>query len=416
MKYFNSLILLLLINSSFGQLKLDIYALEGVTIIDANNPKPLLNQTILIKGNSIYKIFPTNSIKLADSISVFKLSGKYIIPGLIDSHIHLISNRSERNKTESKLSEMLFSGITSSRDMANDARTISSLSKDALVGDIISPNIYYSALMAGPKYFIKDQRPPFFSMGGNVGQMPYMRAITDTTNIELAVAEAKGSGASGIKLYQYLKIDLVTKIVTEAKKQNIKVWSHAFLFPAKPEEIINAGVTSISHSELLLRNFLDTIPKAWKKDTSVTFWEEKINTIPLNDLFILMKKKDVILDATLLANSELKEDATNFLIAKIITRKAYQAGVKISTGTDTQEKLLIEEIKLLKESCGFSNYDLIISSTKHGAQALGINKSHGTIELNKIADIVILNENPLDDINNLESVDFVIKDGLIYRR
>jgi imidazolonepropionase-like amidohydrolase len=411
-----TLTFLFIYRSSFGQLKLETYALEGVTIIDANNKKPLTNQTIIISGDTIFKIFPTNSIKLPDSITVLKLKGKYVVPGLIDSHIHLLSNRDERPKTESKLKEMLFSGITSCRDMANDARTISSLSKDALVGDLISPNIYYSALMAGPKYFIKDPRPPFFSMGGVLGQMPYMRVITDTTNLALAVAEAKGCGASGIKLYQYLSPNLVSKVVIEANKQNIKVWSHAYLYPAKPEEIINSGITTISHSEMLIRNYLDTIPRAWKKDTTFSFWEEKLKNLPFENLFTLMKKKDVILDATLLANSELPEDATNFVIAKIMTRKAYVSGVKISTGTDSQDKLLIEEIRLLKENCSFSNYDLIVSATKYGAEALGILKSHGTIEVGKYADLLILNSNPLEDINNLEAVNFVIKAGTIYKR
>ena len=61
------------------------------------------------------------------------------------------------------------------------------------------------------------------------GDMPYMKAITDTTNLGLAVAEAKGCGASGIKLYADLSAVLARKIMTEAKKHNIPMWSHAWL-------------------------------------------------------------------------------------------------------------------------------------------------------------------------------------------
>src|ERR1700752_370842 len=127
------IILLLIINLAYGQLQLDVYALEGVTIIDANNPKPLVNQTVVIKGQTIYKIFPTNSIKLPDSISVFKLKGKYLIPGLIDTHVHLTGDENNRAETEAVLKKMLLSGITSVRDMLGDARTLASLKRDALV-------------------------------------------------------------------------------------------------------------------------------------------------------------------------------------------------------------------------------------------------------------------------------------------
>jgi hypothetical protein len=188
-----------------GQTTNSIYALRGVTIIDANNKTPLTNQTILIKGTTILKVFTSDSIKLNDSIRVIDLKGKYVIPGLIDTHVHIgqeDNGKADRDSAEFYLHKMLLSGITSVRDMNGDARFLACLSRDAKIGDIPSPDIYYSALMAGPEFW-KERRiiANPYAKGGIPGQMPYWKLVTDSTDIVLAVAEAKGSGATGLKLY-----------------------------------------------------------------------------------------------------------------------------------------------------------------------------------------------------------------------
>ncbi len=155
---------IILLCSAIGrsQVALQNFALTNATIIDANHQKPLEHQTIIIKGNLIKEIFTDGSKALPDSISIINLKGKYLIPGLIDTHVHMATDPTDvdnRASTLSVLSRMLYTGITSVRDMAGDARTLAGLSRDAMTGDIISPNIYYSALMAGPVFLMT--REPF---------------------------------------------------------------------------------------------------------------------------------------------------------------------------------------------------------------------------------------------------------------
>ena len=73
-------------------------------------------------------------------------------------------------------------------------------------------------------------------------------------------------------------------------------------------------------------------------------------------------------------------------------------------------------MELLVNETGFSNIDAIIAATKNGAKAIGIDKTNGTIEASKIANLVVLNKNPIEKIENIESVFFVIKDGRIYKK
>ncbi len=407
---------------AFSQLNLKIYALQNINIIDVKNEVVLSNQTIIIKGESIFKIFPTSNQKLADSIYVFKCDGKFVLPGLIDTHCHLSGDALDANNTENTkkvLENMLYSGITTIRDMAGDARFIGFLAREAKIGMINSPNIFYSAILAGPKFF-SVEKAKATSLGGTAGKMPYMQEITDTTNIQLAIARAKGSGASAVKLYVYLSKELTKKIIFEALKQKMLVWSHAFVDPAKPYDVVEAGAQVISHAETLWTTNLDTIPRAWKKaDPTPASWDEKVKEMKLEKIFALMKSKGTILDATLSVFLEMVKKEPykkwRFELACAITRAAKKSGVKICTGTDTDQKSFVqEEIKLLINQCGFSTFEALKSATLTSAEACGIVKSNGSIEEGKIADLAVYKLNPIADINNLQSVDFVIKTGKIY--
>jgi hypothetical protein len=291
----------LLSHFASAQVSLNNFALTAVTVIDANHRTPLAGQTILIEDNIIRDVFTDGSKPIPDSYVVLTLKGKFVLPGLIDTHVHLATDPSgtdNRAHTLNVLQQMLYSGITSVRDMAGDARTLAGLSRDALTGDIISPDIYYSALMAGPVFF-NDPRTASASKGAISGKMPYMKAISDSTNIQLSVAEAKGTGASGIKLYADLSPELAGKIVSEATRQNMPVWGHAWLQEAKPSDLVNAGISSISHAPLMVHEKLMKVPDTWKTQRHTNrFWDDSIPELSM--LFTLMKQHGTILDATLL--------------------------------------------------------------------------------------------------------------------
>ena len=139
-----------------AQTTFDTYAITGVTLIDAGHIPGVVHQTVIIQKSKIEKIFPDGSHTLPDSISIIRATGKYLIPGLIDTHVHMATDPSgtdNRPSTLRVLESMLRSGITTVRDMAGDARVLAGLARDARTGDILSPDIYYSALMAGPEFF-----------------------------------------------------------------------------------------------------------------------------------------------------------------------------------------------------------------------------------------------------------------------
>ena len=405
-----------------AQVSLGQFAITGVTIIDADHRASLARQTVVINHNIIEDVFPDGSRPIADSFHLLRMTGKYLLPGLIDAHVHLATDPSgtdNREQTLNTLKRMLFKGITSVRDMAGDARTLAGLSRDALTGDIPSPDIYYSALMAGPDFF-DDPRTAASTKGAMDGHTPYMLAVTDSTNLPAAIAAAKGTGATGIKLYANLSPRLAANIIAEAHKQNMIVWGHAWLQQSNPSDLVKAGIDALSHAPLFIHEKLDSIPTAWKKQQhDEQFWNSM--TPDLSNLFNDMKRHHIILDATLLTYKQwAAEDPGmqyDYEFAKRITARAYRSGVTIAAGTDDDQKEFVDkEIELLARDAGFTAIDAIVAGTLNGAKTLKIDDKTGTIAKGKIADLVLLNKNPLERIDNIESVVLVIKDGKIYKQ
>ena len=407
---------------SHAQFKPHVLVLNDATIIDAGHPVPAAHQTVVIMDGRITRIFPTGTVAVPDSAVVINLKGKYLLPGLIDSHVHMATDPSgvdNRSHTLEVLKQMLYSGITTVRDMAGDARILAELARDANEGEITSPGIYYSALMAGPPFF-SDPRTQAATKGGTPGNMPYMKAIADTTNVPLAVAQAKGCGASGIKLYADLSGVLARKIIEEAKRQNMPVWAHAWLQGARPSDLVEAGCISISHAPLLIYEKIDTVPGFWKKSHhDAAFWDKAVPA--LDELFIRMKQHHTVFDATLLTYKKWAISDTSmqwdYEIAKRITARAYKAGVTICAGTDDdQEQFVQDEMRLLITDAGFSPFDAIVAATKNSAAAIHLEAVKGSVSPGMDADLLILTRNPLNDIDTIKTVEMVIKKGCIYQK
>ena len=426
-KITSTLILLVFTTTVSAQFSFGSYALQNVNIIDVNAKDILYDYTIVIQNDKISDILPSKSYIANDSVQSIVLKGKFVAPGLIDAHVHFATDPTEerRDNAEKVLKEMLLTGITSVRDMAGDARALSSLSRDALVGDIVAPNIYYSSLMAGTKFF-SDPRTIASAQGGISGKMPYLKAIDDNSNFVLEVAEAKGTGAAGIKMYAYLSNNEVVKIVEEAKKQNFPVWSHASLQIAKPSEIIASGVISISHANMLVYENDDSeqLIKSWI-DHKVTgkeieFWDREFEKLDFSELYKLMINHKVVLDATISVFETHKDHPKmiwRYEIGKRIIQQAHKAGVLIDAGSDSDQSTFVQhEMKLLVNECGFSPLQAIIAATKYAAMATGILEKEGTIAVGKKANLLFLNSNPVENIENIDDVFVVVKNGKLYNK
>jgi imidazolonepropionase-like amidohydrolase len=395
----------------------------GATVFDGNGSFGRPDMVIVTRAARVAAILPAASYRAEKTTQVISLRGKFIIPGLINSHVHL-ATAARPFAAKTYLRRELYSGVIAVRDMAGDVRLLAELKREAEFDEIPSPDIYYAAVMAGPEFFV-DPRTHQAARGRVAGEVPWMQAVTSETNIPIAIAQAHGTGATGIKVYADVSAPLLNAITAEAHRQNMLVWAHAAVFPARPSEVANAGVDVMSHACMLGYELSDPFPQA-AAHPPVPVDDQKLElpNAQFDALLVDMKKGGTILDATLYVyfSDDSGVDCTYRLTAKL-AGEAYRAGIPISAGTDDEPgdskgaySALIEELVLLVEGAGLTPADAVRAGTVNGARTIGREKDIGSIEVGKMADFVILDSDPLSDIRNMRDIYMTVKNGVNYKR
>jgi imidazolonepropionase-like amidohydrolase len=397
---------------------------RGATLIDGISNIPQPSMSILVRGERIETVAPTAQLVPPTGAKVVDVTGLYVLPGLINTHIHIATD-STRAQALALMRRDLYSGITAERDMAGDTRQLAELARVALLNEVPGPDIIYAALMAGPSFF-KDPRTHAAAAGAVAGDVPWMKAVTPQTDLHLAIAEAKGTGATAIKIYADLPADLVAAITREAHSQGMLVWAHATVYPATATEVVDAGVDSVSHAPMLaIAHPTATYADAHKHPAVDQLYTDGFGP-QFTHLLDEMKAHHSILDATLLVfeesdNAHTKHPETPYVktlpIGEQATRAAYKAGIPISTGTDGDDEdnhewsPLHKELELLQDGVGMKPADVIRSATAISARTLGQEKDMGSVEQGKLADLVFVAKNPLDGMNAFSSVVLTVKRG-----
>jgi imidazolonepropionase-like amidohydrolase len=406
---------------------------RGGRLFDGTGDVTHEDTTIVVRGGTIDSVQSDRELdgSLLEQAEVIELDGRCVIPGLIDSHQHL-ATPPDRAVAEAALRRQVYGGVTAIRDMADDLRQISDLARASLVGEIAGPDIYYAALMAGPSFF-DDPRTWQVCQGETPGTVPWMQAITDDSELPIAVALARGTHACAVKIYADLPGDLVAAITAEAHRQGMAVWAHAAVFPATPTDVVTAGVDVVSHVTMLA---YETQPEAlttYKGKLPLDHARISVTDPRIDAVLELMLRTGTVLDATasLWTRDEVMqgEDAESLALAKanadlaaLLTARAHRAGVPISTGTDYESDpadpfpSLHKELLFLARHCGMSNAEVLRSATAIGARSAGVTQLMGTVEPGKLANFVVLDEDPLQDIEHLKSISLVVKRGHRYDR
>ncbi|MEH6676887.1 amidohydrolase family protein [Phenylobacterium sp.] len=398
---------------------------RGATLIDGKGGPPRPGMAILVQGERIVAVAPAADVAAPPGAEVVEADGLYVLPGLIDSHVHL-ATAPERKRAEATLRRQIYSGVTAVRDMAGDGRALADLARSARLGLIPAPDIHYASLMAGPSFF-DDPRPQATAQGAKAGEAPWMQAVTVATNLPRAVARAEGTSASGIKIYTDLPLGLIAPIVAESHRQGMKVWSHAAIFPTRPGDVIRAGVDVISHACLLDYEFAAAMPGRYASSPSAGFNSPEARFKPMFDE---MRRRGTILDATLFAYGqggfETEGSPNKVLTCKLdraaeITKWAFRAGVAISAGTDGETTAgapfpaLNDELEHLARA-GLPPLEVLRAASLNGARAIGQEAQMGVIEPGKLADLVFVREDPTKDVRALRSITLTVKRGVRYQR
>ena len=429
-------------------------AIVRANLWDGTGRAPVGNAVTLVRAGRIVCAGAAGECQVPAGARVIDAHGRWLIPGLIDSHVHLLflTHGSAGTELSLDLRNLLAQGITTVRDMGtNPSELLSRV--NALPA---SPRVYAMQLVAGRRFFFNGFRGTRTSRGTIYRQPPAMAMqalgwspmlYTPSSDADSVVEAARQAGAVGLKLYAQLDRLSVQQLTEAAHRAGMPVWGHAWVQPASALEQVMAGQDGMVHAaglagELFTAEDRDTLVN----DGNLQVATAGVATVgSVHDPRILaaldsMARRGITLEPTLDATrqsvayfnakrrhipSEQEEyvrAASGFGIE--VTREAVRRGVRISAGSDhvaygpgIERASLFGELRLLVDSVALTPRAALLAATRDAAHALGGEPSRrlGIIEAGRYADLVMLSKNPLEDINNLESVEWIMKGGRIWR-
>ena len=418
-------------NQRLAQNNAGIIILENATVIDGTGDLPKPNTTIVINGSRIADLSNNATVNpdlpFADKI-VINLTGKYIIPGLFDMHAHVgnvLKNSYNQSESEDMLSMLLAYGITTIRNTGGPTEQSVALKKNISEGKIMGPQIFTAGqLLNTPQIPV-----PFVE-----------KQVVTEQDVRQEVRNQIEAGVDYVKLYVGLTPKLVQAAIHEAHSNGTKVIGHLYL--TSWTYAANLGIgdnkTAVNHIDALTHG-VPVSPFLLSKENRQKFLEAgdhpfnhflwldlvDLNGPEINEMIKAVASNSIPVDPTLdIYEAMIKgEPQYQYLWPKVLqlTKMMYDNGVPILSGTDIPNFDLVpgaslhHELELLVEA-GISPLEVINIATKNGAQALEIERDVGTIEPGKQADMIVLSENPLDDISNTKKIEAVINNGQLVDR
>jgi hypothetical protein len=430
--------------------KADI-AIQNIAVIDATGSKIKSGMTVLITGNRILKINKTQKIKLAESAKVVDGSEKFLIPGLWDMHIHPYDE--EESLSKEMMALFIANGITNVRVMSGYPK-LHQWREEISSGNMIGPRM----IIASPP-----AEGPGPGTDGTFG-------ISSEEKGRQFVRKSKSEGADFIKVLSYLPHDVYFAIVDEAKKQGLSFVGHV-PYSVSAAEAAEAGQLSLEHKYSILipcspleeeirnhfMNISPTLRNRIREYADIDFNEQKAKELfthlVVNGTFVCptlvvwnnvasRNREELDNDSRLsfyppgvrdwfkdMAEKLIDDEVSNNL-QRMSSKSHYivgamnKAGVKLLAGTDTgagmslylvQGFSLHDELELFVES-GLTPMEALQTATINAAECMRKIDSLGTIEEGKIADLILLEENPLLSIENTKKINSVFYDGKYFDR
>ncbi len=429
-------------------------AIVRANLWDGTGSAPVANAVTLVRAGRIVCAGATGECRIPPGARIIDAHGQWLIPGLIDSHVHLLflTHGSAGAELSLDLRNLLAQGITTVRDMGtNPAELLTRVSRLPA-----APRVYAMQLVAGRRFFFNGFRGTRTSRGTIYRQPPAMAMqalgwtpilYTPNEDADSVVEAARRAGAIGLKLYAQLDRVSVQRLTEAAHRAGMTVWGHAWVQPASVMEQVVAGQDGMVHAAGLAGELFS----AQERDTLVNDGNLQVATAEVatvgsaHDPRILealdsMARLGISFEPTLDATrqsvayynakrrhipSEQEEyvrAASGFGIE--VTREAVRRGVRISAGSDhvaygpaIERASLFGELRLLVDSVALTPQAALLAATRDAARAIGGEPARrlGTIEAGRYADLVMLSKNPLEDIDNLDSVEWIMKGGRIWR-
>ncbi len=385
-------------------------ALVGARIITMRGDEVIDDGTVIIAGNRIQTIGPKATTALPPDALVIDVAGKTIIPGLIDVHWHGSMGEEEVIPEQNWVNyASLAFGVTTVHDPSNDNSEIFGSSELAKAGLITAPRIFSTGTIL-------------------YGAQGYFKAVINSLeDARFHLRRMKTVGAFSVKSYNQPRREQRQQIIAAARELQMMVVPEGGSLFQHNMTMIADGHTGIEHSIPVAKLYKDGFQFWTQSQTGYTptlvvgyggvegerYWYQKTNVWE-NERLLTFVPREIIDSRSRRRTMVPEEEFNHFNNAKIAAELA-RKGVLVNIGAHGQrEGLAVHwELWMLAQG-GLSPMEALRCATTNGARYIGMDKEIGSLEPGKLADLIVLDQNPLDDIKNSESVRYTVVNGRIY--
>jgi Tol biopolymer transport system component/imidazolonepropionase-like amidohydrolase len=387
-------------------------AFVGARIITMADGVPgvLENGTIVVEGNRIAAVGRAGAVTIPAGAKRIEAAGKTIMPGIIDVHAHF-GGEGDGILAQSSwplLANLAF-GVTTSHDPSNDTETVFANAELVRAGMKLGPRLYSTgAILYG-------------------AETPYKTVIENYEDALSHLRRQKAAGAFSVKSYNQQRRDARQMIIKAARELEMLVVPEGGSLLYMNETMVLDGHTGVEHSLPVPRLYKDVVTLFAKSRSGYTptmivgygglsgeyYWYQHTNVWE-NDRLLTFTPREVV-DARSRRRLMAPENDFNHVLIGKGAKQVLDAGGMVQLGAHGQLQGLGAHWELwMLQQGGMSNLEALRSATINGAKYLGLDGELGSLEKGKLADLLVLDRNPLDNIRNSESVGMVMVNGRLY--
>jgi imidazolonepropionase-like amidohydrolase len=387
-----------------------LLAFTGARIITMNGEEVIDNGTILVEGNRIISI--GTDVEIPGKAKVYDATGKTIIPGIIDTHAHMRAFRYGLSpQKEWPYYANLAYGITTTHDPSSNSEMSLSQSEMVRAGRMVGPRIYTTGTI-------------LYGADGD-----FKAVINNYKDAEFAISRTQAYGAFSVKSYNQPRREQRQQVIRAARKLGIMVYPEGGSTFYHNLTMILDGHTSIEHN-LPVAPLYNDVLTLWENSQTANTPTLVVNYAGLSGEYYWYQTDNVwenehllkytprsIIDSrsrhrTMVPMEEY--DNGHILTAKSL-KDLVDRGVNVCVGGHGQlQGLGVHWEMWMLQQGGMTNYEALRAATIHGADYIGMGDDLGSLEVGKLADFVVLDKNPLEDIQNSQYITYTVSNGRLY--
>lgn len=387
-------------------------AFTGAQIITMEGEEVIENGTVVVKGNRIIAVGDKDQVDIPNGATTIDATGKTIMPGIIDTHAHLNAFRYgiSPQKEWTYYANLAF-GVTTTHDPSANTETALSQSEMVRAGEMVGPRIFSTGVIL---------------YGGDTDFKAVINNFEDAKN---AVTRTKAYGTFSVKSYNQPRREQRQMIIKAARENEIMVYPEGGSTFFHNLTMALDGHTSLEHNLPVAPLYNDVISLWSASSTSITptlivnyggmygeyYWYQNTNVWE-NEKLLKYTPRGIIDSRARHTTMIPQEEYDN---GHILTSKSCKAlvdaGVKVCVGGHGQLQGLGVHWEMWNLSQGgMTNMEVLRAATLHGAEHIGMGESLGSITEGKLADLILIDKDPLENIRNTEFVTHTMVNGRLY--